>query len=113
MATLRPLNLIWTSENYHDLHLTRIHLDVGAMDRLWPSPLKPSGVLIVVDHAALPNAPVTETADALHRIDPAATSNRSWPQASSWMVNPRPCATRPALIRGLTDQFAYRFKKPG
>ena len=122
MATLPPLDLIWTSENYHDLHLTRIHLDVGAMDGLWLSRLKPGGVLIVVDHAALPGAPVTETADALHRIDPAAAAKEVVAAGfvldaeSQGLRNPADPHTANVFdpsIRGLTDQFAYRFKKPG
>ncbi len=122
MATLPPLNLIWTSENYHDLHLTRIHLDVGAMDALWLSRLKPGGVLIVVDHAALPGAPVTATADALHRIDPAAAAKEvvaagfvldGESQALRNPVDPHTANVFDPSIRGRTDQFAYRFKKPG
>ncbi len=122
MATLPPLDLIWTSENYHDLHLTRIHLDVGAMDGLWLSRLKPGGVLIVVDHAALPGAPVTETADALHRIDPAAAAKEvgaagfildGESQALRNTADPHTANVFDPSIRGHTDQFAYRFKKPG
>lgn len=122
MATLPPLDLIWTSENYHDLHLTRIHLDVDAMDTLWLSPLKPGGGLIVVNHAALPGVPVTETADALRRIDPAATSKEVMAagfvldgesQALRNPTHPHTANMFAPSIRGRTDQFANRFEKPG
>jgi predicted methyltransferase len=119
---LPPLDLIWTSQNYHDLHLTRVHIDPVALDRLWLSKLKPGGVLVIIDHAALPGAPVTATADGLHRIDPAAA--RSEAEAAGFVFDGESQALRnPAdphtanvfdpSIRGNTDQFAFRFKKPG
>ena len=70
-AKLPPADLIWTSQNYHDMHLSLLHLDVAAVDRQWFALLKPGGVLLVIDHVAKAGAPVTATADALHRIDPA------------------------------------------
>jgi predicted methyltransferase len=122
MTALPPLDLIWTSQNYHDLHLTRVHLDVGSIDGLWFSRLKPGGTLIVIDHAALPGAPVTATADGLHRIDPAAA--RKEIESAGFVLDGESQALRNAAdphtanvydpsIRGHTDQFAYRFKKPG
>lgn len=122
LSTLPPLDLIWTSENYHDLHLTRVHIDTASVDKLWLSKLKIGGALIVIDHAALAGAPVTETADTLHRIDPAAASKEI--EASGFVLDgesqalrnpadPHTAAVFDPTIRGHTDQFAYRFKKPG
>ena len=122
LTALPPLDLIWTSQNYHDLHLTRVHQDVAAIDSLWFSRLKPGGTLIVIDHAALPGAPVTATADALHRIDPAAALGEikgagfvldGESQALRNPADPRTAIVFDPSIRGHTDQFAYRFKKPG
>ncbi len=121
MAAIPPVDMIWTSENYHDLHLTRIHLDVSAVDRLWFSKLKPGGVLVVLDHVALPGAPVTATADTLHRIDPAAaraeieSAGFVLDGESKALVNPADPHTAVVFdpsIRGHTDQFAFRFRKP-
>ncbi|MEO7025990.1 MAG: methyltransferase [Caulobacteraceae bacterium] len=122
MAKLPPVDLIWTSQNYHDMHLSAVHLDVGAVDKAWLGALKPGGVLLVIDHAALPGAPVTATADALHRIDPAAALAET--QGAGFRLDGQSDALRnPAdphtaivfdpSIRGRTDQFAYRFRKPG
>src|SRR5277367_753287 len=36
-------DLVWTSQNYHDLHLTQLKLDVVALDRGIYAALKPGG----------------------------------------------------------------------
>ncbi len=121
LAALPPVGLIFTAQNYHDMHLTRIHLDVPAMDKLWYDKLTPGGYLIVIDHVAADGAPVTATADTLHRIDPAFV--RQEVQGAGFVFDGETSAIRnPAdthekivfdpSIRGHTDQFAYRFKKP-
>lgn len=50
--------MIWTAQNYHDLHLARFNLDVAAVNEAVYAALKPGGVYVVLDHAAL-RAPVT------------------------------------------------------
>ncbi len=114
-------DVIWTAQNYHDMHLSRLHVDVPAFDKLLLLKLKPHGVLLVIDHAALAGAPVTETADHLHRMDPAAVraevtaagfifdgENDSLRNAS----DPHTAVVFDPSIRGKTDQFVYRFRKP-
>jgi predicted methyltransferase len=122
MANLPPLDLVWTSQNYHDLHLTRVHQDPVAIDKLWLSKLKLGGVLIIIDHVALPGSPVVATADALHRIDPAAARKEVesagfvFDGESQALRNPDDPHTANVFdpsIRGKTDQFAFRFRKPG
>jgi len=121
LAALPPLDIIWTSWNYHDLHLSRIHADMAKLDKLWFSILKPGGVVVIVDHAALPGAPPVETADKLHRIDPAVVKTEM--TAVGFVFDGETDVLRNASdphtvivfdpsIRGKTDQFAYRFKKP-
>lgn len=114
-------DVIWTAQNYHDMHLSRLHLDVAGFDKLLLSKLKKGGVLIVIDHAALAGAPVTDTADKLHRIDPAAV--RAEVTGAGFVFDgentslhnpddPHTALVFDASIRGKTDQFAYRFRKP-
>src|SRR5579872_2316989 len=67
LAKAGPVDLIWTSQNYHDMHLTRLKVDVVALDRLFYSVLKPGGVFFIEDHAAQPGTG-TSTTDAMHRI---------------------------------------------
>lgn len=119
-AALPPLDVIWTAQNYHDLHLSRLHLDVVALDKLWLGKLKAGGVLIVIDHVAATGAPVTETADKLHRIDPAAVRKEvesagfAFDGESDVLRNsadPHTAVVFDPSIRGKTDQFVYRFRK--
>ncbi len=118
---LPPLDLIWTSQNYHDLHLSEVHTDVAALDKLWFGMLKPGGTLIVIDHAALPGSPVAATANKLHRIDPAVVRQEvvgagfTFDGQSEVLRNPADPHTAIVFdpsIKGKTDQFAFRFRKP-
>ncbi len=120
-AQMGPLDVIWTSWNYHDLHLTRVHVDMLAVDKGWFAMLKPGGVVVIVDHAALPGAPPVATADNLHRIDPAVVKAEMtaagfvFDGQTDVLANPADPHTMIVFdpsIRGKTDQFAYRFKKP-
>ena len=118
---LPPLDVIWTAQNYHDFHLSRLHLDVTSLDKLWLGKLKPGGVFLVIDHAALAGAPVEETADKLHRIDPAALRNEVvgagflFDGESNVLRNdgdPHVALVFDASIRGKTDQIVFRFRRP-
>jgi predicted methyltransferase len=120
-TALPPLDVIWTSQNYHDLHLTRVHVDVVALDKLWFGKLKSGGELIIIDHVALAGAPPVETADKLHRIDPAVVRREVesagfiFDGQSDVLRNPADPHTALVFdpsIRGHTDQFAFRFRKP-
>jgi predicted methyltransferase len=120
-ATMGPLDVIWTSWNYHDLHLSRVHVDMAQVDKGWFAMVKPGGVVVIVDHAALPGSPPVETADKLHRIDPAVVKAEMtgagfvFDGETTVLANPADPHTALVFdpsIRGKTDQFAYRFKKP-
>lgn len=116
-----PVDVFWTSQNYHDLYLTRFSLDVPAVVRTIYDNIKPGGVLIVLDHEASAGADVVQTANTIHRIDPAAV--RKTVEAAGFrfegegkvLDNPADDRTKnvfdPAL-RGKTDQFVYKFRKP-
>jgi predicted methyltransferase len=118
---LPPLDVVWTSQNYHDLHLTRAHTDVAALDKAWFDVLKPGGVVVIVDHAALPGSSAAQTADSLHRIDPSVARREmeaagfKFDGESDTLRNPSDPHTAIVFdpsIRGHTDQFMYRFRKP-
>lgn len=115
-----PCDVIFTAQNYHDLHLARLNLDVAAVNRQIFAALKPGGVYVVVDHSAKPGADVG-VADTLHRIDPAIVRRELeaagfvYDGASDALRNPadtREASVFDPSIRGKTDQFAMRFRKP-
>ena len=118
---LPALDVVWTAQNYHDFHLSRLHLDVTALDKMWLSKLKPGGVLLVIDHAALAGSTVVETADKLHRIDPAVVRQEvtgagftfdGESQVLRNAADPHTALVFDPSIRGKTDQFVFRFRKP-
>jgi len=116
-----PVDLIITVQNYHDLHLsmapkgTADFVNAGLFKML-----KPGGTLVVVDHAAAAGAG-TSVANTLHRIEPSYARAEIEKvgfvfdgELKSWAnpADPRTAIVFDAGIRGKTDQFAYRFKKP-
>jgi predicted methyltransferase len=116
-----PVDVFWTSQNYHDLYLTRLNLDVPAVNMAIYDSVKPGGVFIVLDHVAAAGADVVATANTLHRIDPAAVRKSveaagfKFESESKALANPADDHTKgvfDASLRGRTDQFIYKFRKP-
>jgi predicted methyltransferase len=117
----KQVDVFWTSQNYHDLYLTQFKLDVPAVTKQIYDSVKPGGVLVILDHAAAPGAEVVTTANTLHRIDPAAVRKTveaagfKFEGESKLLANASDDHTKgvfdPAL-RGHTDQFIYKFRKP-
>jgi predicted methyltransferase len=117
----QQVDVMWTSQNFHDLYLTRFNLDVPAVVKEIYGAVKPGGVFIVLDHRAADGAPVVETANTLHRIDPASVRKTveaagfKYEGESKVLANAADDHTKtvfdPAL-RGHTDQFIYKFRKP-
>jgi predicted methyltransferase len=123
LATLqlpKKADLVWTSDNYHDLHLKKYGLDVVAVNRAIYDALKPGGLYVVVDHAAAPGSGL-DVPDKLHRIDPAIV-RREVEAAGFRLVAESQVLRNPAddhsrtvfdpAIRGHTDQFVLKFRKP-
>ncbi|HXM00757.1 MAG TPA: hypothetical protein VN932_12570, partial [Rhizomicrobium sp.] len=114
-------DVIWTSQNYHDLHDKFAGpVDIAAFNKAVYAALKPGGVFVVLDHAALPGSGLAAT-DTLHRIDPAAVKTEveaagfKFVGESKVLRNPADPHTALVFdksIRGHTDQFIYKFQKP-
>lgn len=121
VAFPEPLDAIITVQNYHDLHLAMAPPTLAGMvaKRLFAA-LKPGGTLLVIDHVSNPDPGFTSP-QALHRIDPAAA--RKEIEAAGFVfdgestllrtdADPRTASVFDAGIKGKTDQFVYRFRKP-
>jgi len=114
------VDVFWTSQNYHDLFARARGLDIAKVDKLIYDAIKPGGVFIVLDHAAAAGTPI-DPDDKLHRIDPTAvrkqleSSGFKYEGESTVLRNPADDHTKPVFdpsIRGHTDQFVYKFRKP-
>jgi predicted methyltransferase len=114
-------DVIWIFENYHDLHNKMFPANTpGDFLKGVVALLKPGGVFVVVDHADAPGTGFAHTSD-LHRIDPAAlrkeveAAGLVFDGQSDVLANsadPHTANVFDASIRGKTDRFAYRFRKP-
>lgn len=118
-APPNSIDLVWTSQNYHDVKLLP-NVDMVAFNKLVFESLKPGGVYVVLDHAAAAGAPDSVNG-TLHRIDPAVVRREveaagfRFDGESKLLAN---AADNHSLrvfdpaLRGHTDQFVYRFRKP-
>lgn len=115
----RPVDLVWTSQNYHDLHNIK-GLDVVDFDRAVYEALKPGGIYLVLDHVAPAGSGLSDTS-TLHRIDPEVVKKEvmsagfQFVGQSNVLRNPHDPHTKIVFdpsIRGHTDQFIYKFRKP-
>jgi predicted methyltransferase len=114
-----PVDLVWTSQNYHDLH-NFPGLDVGVFNQMVFDALKPGGIYFILDHSTAPGegASVTST---LHRIDPETVKKEVlaagfvFVGSSNVLQQPSDPHTAKVFdpsIRGRTDQFVLKFRKP-
>jgi predicted methyltransferase len=111
----------FTFENYHDTYDPFMKgADVAAFNRAMFKLLKHGGYYVVVDHAAPAGSGLAHTNDT-HRIDPAMARSEiekagfKFDGESKVLANPDDPKTALVFdksIRGKTDRFAYRFRKP-
>jgi predicted methyltransferase len=121
-ATPRKLDLIWTAQNYHDLHDSFMGpADTAVLNKAFFEALRPGGIYLVIDHVAQSGSGLRDT-EALHRIDPAQlrreieSAGFVFEAQSAALRNPEDDHTLSVFdprIRGRTDQVVYRFRKPG
>ncbi|WP_377159586.1 class I SAM-dependent methyltransferase [Roseateles sp. UC29_93] len=115
------LDVFWTFENYHDFHDSFMKgADVNAYNKAVFSLLKPGGYYIVADHLAVAGSGLKHTED-LHRID-RETVKAEVEKAGFVLDGETDALANPAddrtlkvfdpAIRGKTDRFVLRFRKP-
>ncbi|MEQ7155408.1 class I SAM-dependent methyltransferase [Brevundimonas aurifodinae] len=115
-----PLDAVFMVQEYHDFHIPAFDTDVNLMNRAVFEALKPGGLYVVIDHAGRAGTDANEV-QTLHRID--GDFLRAEVEAAGFVFDGQSDALRnPAddrtinvfdpAIRGRTDQFVYRFRKP-
>ena len=115
------LDLVFTAQNYHDLHLSMAPADTAArVNAAVFEALKPGGLYVIIDHHAVAGSPLT-AANTVHRIDIEAVKREVLAAGfvldgeSDLLANgadPRTANVFDGTIRGRTSQFMLRFRKP-
>lgn len=121
MAFDRPLDVVFMGEEYHDFVIPRFGVDVPAMNAAVFRALKPGGLYVILDHQAAAGTGVS-VAGTLHRIE-SAELRRQVEAAGFVFDGETRVVANPAddhslsvfdeSIRGRTDRFVLRFRKPG
>jgi len=109
-----PVDLVWTTENYHDL----ANGDIATVNSWSFKALKPGGLYFVEDHSAPGTG--TSATNTLHRIDPEAVKQQvteagfTLDAESDLLHNPNdPHDVSPREVQPTSDKFALRFRKSG
>ena len=113
--------MVWIRQNYHDLHDKFMGpADVPAFNTAVFKALKPGGVFVVLDHVAKAGSGLAAT-ESLHRIDAAEVKTEVTAAGFQFVgedkslanpADPRTALVFDKSIRGHTDQFIYKFRKP-
>ena len=120
MTYAEPLDMIFMSQEYHDFHIPGFNTDVAKMNAAVFAALKPGGRYILIDHEAAPGTGISAV-QTLHRIEgdylkrEVEAAGFVFEGESQAVANPADDHSLNVFdekIRGKTDQFVYRFRKP-
>jgi predicted methyltransferase len=122
LSAPEPLDVVWTSQNYHDYpdEYMGKDADPNLLNKAVFKILKPGGTYMIIDHMAKAGRGMADT-EKLHRIDPAIVRQQveaagfKFAGESKVLNNPADPLDIPVFdpkIRGHTSQFAYKFVKP-
>ncbi len=121
LASPAPVDLVFTALNYHDYYDPFMGpVDIAAFNKQVYAALKPGGRFVIIDHVA-PIGSGTMDTDTLHRIDPAQVKKdveaagfvfAGDSDALQNQADSHDTKVFDPAIRGHTDQFIYRFRKP-
>ena len=119
LATMKfpePVDIVFTSENYHDFqNMGMFQSDTAAMDKAAFAALKPGGLFVITDYVAAAGTGKTQT-QSLHRIDPAVIKQEvqaagfQLVEESNAMMNPNDNLTGHSA-QG-SSQIMLKFRKP-
>lgn len=110
-----PVDMVWTTQNYHDIRQGRALLNKAVFDAL-----RPGGTYFIVDHSAMSGADEGVLL-SLHRIDEAVVKREVLAAGfileaeSDLLRNPADKRNQMVFDREVdrhTDQFVLKFKKP-
>ena len=112
--------------DYHDVYWQSAERKIPRMEpqaslKTLYAAMKPGGIIGVVDHAAKPGGDTRAVVEKLHRIDPAVV-RQDFRRAGFIFAGRSTMLSNPAddlsllvfdpKIRGKTDRFVFKFRKP-
>jgi predicted methyltransferase len=116
-----PVDLFWTTLNYHDLHVPKYaKVDMAVFNKHVFDSLKPGGEYFIVDHVA-PAGTGASLSPKLHRIEKAtviaevSAAGFKYVGESDLLRHPADDHSKVVFdpaIRWHTDQFILKFQKP-
>jgi predicted methyltransferase len=119
-------DIVILNDNYHDTYWQSEKFGIPKMDpaaflKKVYAAMRPGGVIGVIDHVANPNDDTRATVEKFHRIDPNVVK-ADFEKAGFKFVGSSDILRNPAddhsllvfddKVRGHTDRFVFKFKKP-
>ena len=121
LTTPQPVDVVFTSQNYHDYPDKFMGpTDLKILNAAVFAALKPGGLYVIVDHSAEAGSGLRDT-ETLHRIDEATVKQQVLAAGFEYVgetdvlrnkADDRKTNVFDKAIRGRTDQFVYKFRKP-
>ena len=115
LKTPEPVDVVFTSRNYHDLH--NKGGDPAPVNAAVFNTLKKGGLFVVVDHRALPGV----ISESMHRMDPEVARKEIEAAGFKFVAksevlaradDPKNVPIFDPSVRGKTDNFMLVFRKP-
>jgi predicted methyltransferase len=119
-VTPQSVDVVWTSDNYHDLHNAGLKTDVAKLNQQIFKSLKPGGYYVIIDHKAQDSA-ADDVTNKLHRIKEATVKQEVEAAGFKLVAEGHDLANsgddgservQESNIRGKTNQFMLKFQKP-
>ena len=119
-VTPEPVDVVWTAQNYHDMHNKQYAMDVNAVNKAVFKSLKPGGYYVIIDHKAAASTG-DDVTEALHRIKEDTVKKEVEAAGFKLVAEGHDLhmasddGTKRVFendIRGKTDQFMLKFQKP-
>ena len=120
VVTPERVDVVWTADNYHDVHNKSYAADVPGMNKAIFNSLKHGGVYVIVDHRAAKGAG-PEATEKLHRVDEDIVKKEVQAAGfqlvaeSNLLTLPRDDGAKRVFEEGEhdhTDQMVLKFRKP-
>ena len=119
-VTPQAVDVVWTSQNYHDMHNKQYAMDVNELNKAIYKSLKPGGYYVIIDHKAAETAG-DDVTEALHRIKESTVKKEVEAAGFKLVAEGKDLnyasddGTKrvfEADVKGKTNQFMLKFQKP-